>query len=245
MAEKSATSASIPDGAACNCGSRGCLKPRPPPTGLIRHVKENQFEEVLSKVKNDAGIPMNWPSKLKKETPKAQEYWNRFGRAIGLALAALLNTLNLKLVLLGGGLAKSFSLFYPALEEELQSRAYPGRLAGVEFRTSQLWEEAGYLRRCGQHPQQNRTKRESPLDEDLSPMPRQSGSRRACKWRYKQQSTRFWRAASNPVGTWQTKSNRLLAEHKVRFGMVSIIAHWSEPPLEPTASAKPNIILRA
>ncbi len=132
-----------PHGTACNCGSSGCLETVASATGLIRLVKADDFRPVLDIVENDAGIPQQLAMLAEEGNKEAQKYWDTMGTAIGLALGGLLNTLNLKIVLLGGGLSKSFNLFYPALEAELQKRAYPAIWKGVQFVISQLWEEAG------------------------------------------------------------------------------------------------------
>lgn len=132
-----------PDGKSCNCGSHGCLETVASATGLIRMVKDDNFKELLDKVESDSAIPYQLALMAEEGHKKAQAYWDVFGKTIGLALGGLLNTLNIKLILLGGGLAKSFPLFYPAMEAELQIRAYPAVWKGVEFRTSVLWEKAG------------------------------------------------------------------------------------------------------
>lgn len=132
-----------PNGLPCNCGSRGCLETVASSTGLIARVKADDYRPVLDKVENDAGIAHQLALLADEGDKAAKAYWEDLGRAIGLALADLLNTLNIKLVLLGGGLSKAFIHFYPALEAELQERAYPAIWHGVEFRHSQLWEKAG------------------------------------------------------------------------------------------------------
>ncbi len=132
-----------PDGPPCNCGSNGCLETFASANSLIRRVKEDDFRDVLDKVQNECGIPHELALMAEEGNPQAQKYWDEVGRAIGQALAGLLNILNLKLILFGGGLGKSFKLFFPAMEQEMQKRAYPAVWAGVEFRTSQLWEGAG------------------------------------------------------------------------------------------------------
>ena len=132
-----------PDGRPCNCGSHGCLETIASAVGLVASVKNDNFTELLEKVESDSAIPYQLALMAEEGNTQAQGYWNDFGKAIGMALGGLLNTLNIKLVLLGGGLAKSFPLFYPAMEAELQIRAYPAVWKGVEFRTSQLWEKAG------------------------------------------------------------------------------------------------------
>ena len=132
-----------PDGAPCNCGSRGCLETVASATGLVRRVKEDDFKAVLEKVGNDAEIPLQLALLAEDGNKKAQAYWDEVGSAIGLALGGLLNTLNLKLVILGGGISKSLSLFQPAMEAQLKARSFPAVSKGVSFRQSKLWEEAG------------------------------------------------------------------------------------------------------
>lgn len=132
-----------PDGPPCNCGSRGCLETYASSVALIRRVKEDDYRPVLDAVERDSAIPHKLAMLAQEGDATAKGYWDEMGRAIGLVLGGLLNTLNLKLVLMGGGLSKSFGLFYPAMEAEMQKRAFPAIWKGVEFRVSRLWEQAG------------------------------------------------------------------------------------------------------
>jgi glucokinase len=54
--------------------------------------------------------------------------FENLGRSLGIALSALVNTLNLPLYLLGGGLLNAWDLFAPSLFRELRSRSYIYRL---------------------------------------------------------------------------------------------------------------------
>jgi glucokinase len=54
----------------------------------------------------------------------AQAVFDEMGRCLGLALAALVNTLDLPLNVLGGGSAAAWPLFAPAMLKELEVRSY-------------------------------------------------------------------------------------------------------------------------
>ena len=60
--------------------------------------------------------------------PDAIQIFVEVGRALGIGLAALVNTLNLPLYVIGGGLANSWNLFSPTLFEELRQCSYVYRM---------------------------------------------------------------------------------------------------------------------
>ena len=121
------------DGPLCGCGSRGCLEPLASATGVRRRAKE-----LIA-----AGSAPDWPHCEKRSPdftpreiselalagdPSAIQIFEEVGRALGIGLAALVNTLNLPLYVIGGGLANSWNLFSPALFEELRYRSYVFRM---------------------------------------------------------------------------------------------------------------------
>jgi len=91
----------------------------------------------------------------------AKKIFEEVGRALGIGLAAAVNTLNLPLYVVGGGLVKSWQLFSPALFQELRHRSYVYRLTdpdrsvadgGSPSKTyvmpAELGSEAGLLGAC-------------------------------------------------------------------------------------------------
>src|ERR1700677_4996475 len=155
-----------PDGAACGCGARGCLEPLASATGVRRRAKE-----LIAEGKSPA------LAALKKSNPDftprdvavlggagdrdAQKIFDEVGLALGRGLAALVNTLNLPLYVVGGGLSSSWNLFSPALFEELRCRSYVFRMTdpdksdaarGTKAKTyvtlTELGPEAGLLGAC-------------------------------------------------------------------------------------------------
>jgi len=132
-----------PNGPQCNCGTKGCLESFASSTALVREVKKDRYKPVLSRIEKDSQIPFTLAQLAHEGDKKAQAYWDKVGWAIGVALGGLLNALNVKVVFFGGGLSHSFDLFRPALEKELPRRAFPAVVRGVEFRVSELWDDAG------------------------------------------------------------------------------------------------------
>jgi glucokinase len=91
----------------------------------------------------------------------AQHIFDNVGRALGIGLAGLVNTLNLPLYVVGGGLANAWELFSPALFVELRHRSYVYRLtepgsaisngrkdAGTRMIAAELGSDSGLLGAC-------------------------------------------------------------------------------------------------
>ena len=83
------------------------------------------------------------------------------GRALGIGIGDLVNTLNLPLYVVGGGLANAWNLFSPALFEEVRHRSYVYRLTepgsavlngkidtGTRIIAAELGADSGLLGAC-------------------------------------------------------------------------------------------------
>jgi glucokinase len=122
----------VPEGAPCGCGSRGCLEQYASATALRRMTLE-----AVGGTEARGGSAL---ARLVRENPEfqakdvallaeagdgeAQAIFTEMGRCIGLTLAALVNTLNLPLYVVGGGSAAAWPLFAPAMMQELRVRSY-------------------------------------------------------------------------------------------------------------------------
>jgi glucokinase len=154
------------DGALCGCGSRGCLEALASATRVRRRAKELIATGVSPAL---AALEKSYPEFMPREVselalagdPDAKKIFEEVGRALGIGLAALINTLNLPLYVVGGGLSNSWDLFSPALFEELRYRSYVFRMTDPEQPTAagtssaktcvtlaELGPEAGLLGAC-------------------------------------------------------------------------------------------------
>lgn len=105
-----------PDGPACRCGSTGCLEQYAGRDALLAA----------------AGLPRGTaPGELARRAadgdPAARAAVDGAARALGVALAGVLNVLDVPVVVLGGHLGELAGLLRPALEEHLGRRVLSAR----------------------------------------------------------------------------------------------------------------------
>jgi glucokinase len=154
------------DGPPCGCGSRGCLEPLASATRVRRRAKEmiaaGSSPALTALEKNSPDFTPREISELALAgDTDALKIFEEVGRALGIGLAALVNTLNLPLYVIGGGLANSWNLFSPTLFEELRYRSYVYRMTDPEqpatpgssaartyIKLAKLGPEAGLLGAC-------------------------------------------------------------------------------------------------
>lgn len=155
-----------PDGHVCGCGSHGCLEQYASATAVRRMA----MEKIA--VKNAPGL-----AALEKKNPNftalevadfatagdadAMAIFDLVGRSLGIGIAGLVNTLNVPLYVVGGGLANAWKLFSPSLFKELHHRSYvyrltetgqqdaQGRIFGKTYvEPAELGSDAGLLGAC-------------------------------------------------------------------------------------------------
>ena len=114
-----------PFGAPCGCGSRGCVEQYSSATAIVRQTQElaSQYPKsdlhhktrLTSKDVYDAGL---------QGDELALEVFRRQGFYLGIALGGLINVLNPEAIVIGGGAAAGWDLFFPHLQEQIEARAY-------------------------------------------------------------------------------------------------------------------------
>lgn len=120
-----------PEGRPCPCGNRGCLE---------QYVSAT----ALSRLGN--GLPADELARLAHAgNQEALQLFQQVGSYLGIALAGLLNTLDLDGIVIGGGVAASYDLLEPTLTEVLQQRTFPQIIQGVQVRKAALGDDAGLL----------------------------------------------------------------------------------------------------
>lgn len=120
-----------PEGHPCPCGNHGCLE---------------QYVSATALRRLGGGVAADEQARLAREGNRAaQQLFEQMGYYLGIALAGLLNTLNLGGVVIGGGVAASYDLLEPTLMRVLQERTFPQILTGVQVRKAVLGDDAGLL----------------------------------------------------------------------------------------------------
>jgi glucokinase len=117
-----------PDGHPCGCGSRGCLEQYASATAVVRMAREA--------VASDAGrqTALRSPTQglssravyecAMQGDAEAKKVFERVGRALGVAIADMVNILNLSLYVIGGGVSNGWDAFAPAMFAEVRRRSF-------------------------------------------------------------------------------------------------------------------------
>lgn len=118
-----------PNGPLCGCGSRGCVEQYASATAIKRmavemiesgHAPElqramDQNPEFSAKIVYQMAVQGDSP---------AREIFRKAGWALGIVIAGLVNTFNLPMFVLGGGVASAWEAFSPALLAEVRKRSF-------------------------------------------------------------------------------------------------------------------------
>lgn len=117
-----------PDGPRCGCGSQGCVEQFASATAIERMAREaaaGGTAPALARVAAKRGFNSQTVCQLAEAgDDAAQEIFARVGRALGIVLAALVNTFNLPMYVIGGGVADAWPMFSPAMLEEVRKRSF-------------------------------------------------------------------------------------------------------------------------
>ena len=118
-----------PRGPRCACGQLGCVEQYASATA----VKRMAIEAIATGKAPELARAMNENLEFSAKVvfqhalqgdPSARHIFEVVGHALGLVLADMINTLNLPMYVIGGGLASGWEAFAPAMFEELRKRSY-------------------------------------------------------------------------------------------------------------------------
>jgi glucokinase len=136
-----------PQGPFCACGTRGCLELSASATGLVRQARELIALDPGGALATNLCQKPNFTAKdlstLANEGDRsAIQIFETQGRALGRALAVLVNSLNLPLYVLGGGVTAAWELFAPKMFAELSQGSYIYRLTDPQRTASKYMAKA-------------------------------------------------------------------------------------------------------
>ena len=129
----------VRDGHPCGCGSHGCLEQYASATAVVRLAREAAASgkaPALSQSDAEGKLTARAVFELAQKGDRpAQEVYKVAGRALGLALAGLVNLLNLPMYVVGGGVSDAWEAFAPAMLEEMGKRSFVYRATAPESAT--------------------------------------------------------------------------------------------------------------
>jgi glucokinase len=127
------------DGPVCSCGGRGCLEYYASATGIERSARaiaqQNPHGKLAALFAASPTVSARGPITARmiadlanEDDPEARELYAQVGRYLGRGLAGLVNTLDLPLYIIGGGVAAAWDLFAPEMFRTLREFSYVYRL---------------------------------------------------------------------------------------------------------------------
>jgi glucokinase len=117
-----------PEGHPCGCGNRGCLEQYASATAVVRLAKEAIAKNSKSELASAAHVDAEFSAKsiynlAIQGDEDAKRIFRYVGRCLGIVLSSLVNSLNLPIYVIGGGVSSAWEAFAPAIFEELRCRA--------------------------------------------------------------------------------------------------------------------------
>jgi glucokinase len=117
-----------PDGPACNSGNNGSLE---------------QYVSVTA-IRRLTGLEPEELGKLAQSgDQKALEFWQNYGRNLGIGLTSSVYILTPEAILIGGGVSASAEFFFPAAIAEIERRVLPPSRQGLQLLRAELGNAAG------------------------------------------------------------------------------------------------------
>ena len=116
-----------PEGHPCGCGNRGCLEQYASATAVVRMAREAIAQNAASELARAAHSDPEFSAKSLynlaiQGDEDARKIFRRVGSALGIVLSAMVNSLNLPIYVIGGGVSSAWEAFSPSIFEELRQR---------------------------------------------------------------------------------------------------------------------------
>jgi len=124
-------------GPQCNCGGRACFE---------RYVGNKPLVAKGRLMFRKKNIGLEEIHKLAaKGNSQALRFWEQVGVHIGNGLVGVINLLNLRLIIIGGGVSNNLRFMKPTIEKVIYARAMSVQKKMVKIVRAQLGDDAGLL----------------------------------------------------------------------------------------------------
>jgi glucokinase len=117
-----------PNGVPCGCGNHGCAERYASATAVVRMAREaiesGKAPELAKAANSDPEFSARSVYNLAIQgNADAQRIFQRFGEALGILMADLVNILDLDMFVIGGGVVSAWDAFAPRMFSELRERS--------------------------------------------------------------------------------------------------------------------------
>lgn len=124
------------EGPRCNCGGSACLEAYIGNNRIIREAKKIFKRDISLEELSALG---------KKRDMRALSIWRNVGRYLGIALAGVVNLLNLDAVIIGGGIANAGPVLFNSVRQTIKKRAMSVQAGHVKLFKAELGNDAGLI----------------------------------------------------------------------------------------------------
>ncbi|HOK39816.1 MAG TPA: ROK family protein [bacterium] len=139
----------IPEGKECSCGKKGCWEAYCSATGLkniildfIKDKKNTVFHKFTNNDLNKLEAKHLFDA-IKQNDELANQILDIYVYYLSIGLGSCINILNPELVLIGGGISKSYHLFEKLLLNKIKKFALPIPLKKCKIKKAKLLNDAG------------------------------------------------------------------------------------------------------
>jgi len=124
------------DGWQCSCGEKGCLEAYVSGKGIMRIAKG---------VGCNGATPVEIEKMAKKGDKKAIKVYEIAGEYLGIGLANIVNILNPKIIVIGGGIANAGELIFKSAREVMRKNVFSHLAKRTKIIRAKLGRDAGAI----------------------------------------------------------------------------------------------------
>lgn len=124
-------------GLKCNCGGSACFE---------RYVGNTVLVKKARRLFRDKTITLEQVSLLAaREDPRAVAFWHETAVTVGDALIGVVNLLNPRLIIIGGGVANAHRFLFKTITDTIRARAMTVQGAMFVIKKANLGDDAGLI----------------------------------------------------------------------------------------------------
>ncbi|HTX18460.1 MAG TPA: ROK family protein [Bacteroidota bacterium] len=142
-------------GPLCNCGAKGCVEAyigqRRLSQRAVERLRDHPGSRILSLVGGDTSKvePVYISQAALEGDGLARELFTEAGTLLGVALGSVLNTLDLRVVIIGGGISAAGDFVYDAIKSSTQEHVMKPMRKDLKIIPAKLGNAAGILGAAG------------------------------------------------------------------------------------------------
>jgi glucokinase len=143
------------EGLQCNCGARGCVEAYIGQRNLsqraIERLRQHPASRILELVGGDISKvePIFISQAALEGDGLAREIFTEAGTLLGVALGSVLNTIDLRVVIIGGGISGAGDFVYDAIKKSAQAHVMKSMQKDIMVIPAKLGNAAGILGAAG------------------------------------------------------------------------------------------------